>query len=368
MHKDRSLQSSWLKQFHGYCLVNCPKTGLKLTSDTNYGTTYETGDRPGNIVKLSAVSVQDRVGRQHLILKSRQDTDILLCQSYIRSCMWMNKKNNEKAQLFKSADSERTEVTGVVLAHPPYLPDLAKNVMLLHNNARPHTSQQIQNEQRSLEFTVLTHPPYSPGLAKNVLLLHDNARPHTNQQIKNELESLGFTVQQTKNELRSLGFTVLAHPPYSPDLKKKVLLLHNNARPHSSQQTKNELRSLGFTVLAHPPYSPDLKKKWRWGGYELRLNQSRWVYASTVWDSSIGREARADRRDVGHACSEKQQEQYDPEQQHTVKTGGLERRALQTVTISERINHLFQIHEKCYDGGGGGGGGDDDDDDDDDDL
>ncbi|KDR08203.1 hypothetical protein L798_01919, partial [Zootermopsis nevadensis] len=36
------------------------------------------------------------------------------------------------------------------------------------------------------------------------------------------------------------------------------VLLHDNARPHTSQQAQAELQSLGFTVLPHPPYSPNL--------------------------------------------------------------------------------------------------------------
>jgi histone-lysine N-methyltransferase SETMAR len=39
---------------------------------------------------------------------------------------------------------------------------------------------------------------------------------------------------------------------------RKVFLLHDNARPHSSKQTRAQLDELGHTVLPHPPYSPDL--------------------------------------------------------------------------------------------------------------
>ena len=44
-----------------------------------------------------------------------------------------------------------------------------------------------------------------------------------------------------------------------PDLLTKgVLLLHDNARPHSANQTTATLRSFKWEVLQHPPYSPDL--------------------------------------------------------------------------------------------------------------
>jgi len=41
-------------------------------------------------------------------------------------------------------------------------------------------------------------------------------------------------------------------------LSNRVLLLHDNARPHTAAHTVNTLRVLKFVVLKHPPYSPDL--------------------------------------------------------------------------------------------------------------
>jgi transposase len=37
-----------------------------------------------------------------------------------------------------------------------------------------------------------------------------------------------------------------------------VLLLHDNARPHSAAAPVNLLNSWGWEILPHPPYSPDL--------------------------------------------------------------------------------------------------------------
>ncbi|GFV32291.1 histone-lysine N-methyltransferase SETMAR [Trichonephila clavipes] len=41
-------------------------------------------------------------------------------------------------------------------------------------------------------------------------------------------------------------------------LTSGVLLLHDNARPHSAINTQNLIRSFGWEQIDHPPYSPDL--------------------------------------------------------------------------------------------------------------
>jgi transposase len=37
-----------------------------------------------------------------------------------------------------------------------------------------------------------------------------------------------------------------------------ILLLHDNARPHTAHTTIDALEMLKFEVLSHPPYNPDL--------------------------------------------------------------------------------------------------------------
>jgi histone-lysine N-methyltransferase SETMAR len=41
-------------------------------------------------------------------------------------------------------------------------------------------------------------------------------------------------------------------------LSKKVLLHHDNARPHTAAATVETVQQPGFERLQHPPYSPDL--------------------------------------------------------------------------------------------------------------
>lgn len=41
-------------------------------------------------------------------------------------------------------------------------------------------------------------------------------------------------------------------------LSKGIVLLHDNARPHTAAHTVETLQKLKFEALAHPPCSPDL--------------------------------------------------------------------------------------------------------------
>ena len=41
-------------------------------------------------------------------------------------------------------------------------------------------------------------------------------------------------------------------------LSKEILLLHDNARPHTAAHTLKSLKQLKWEAMEHPPYSPDL--------------------------------------------------------------------------------------------------------------
>jgi len=65
---------------------------------------------------------------------------------------------------------------------------------------------------------------------------------------------LGLSTEQLMRLSRALK-EKRAHYYYRHD---KIILLHDNARPHVAAPVKTYLETLKWEVLPHPPYSPDI--------------------------------------------------------------------------------------------------------------
>ena len=59
-------------------------------------------------------------------------------------------------------------------------------------------------------------------------------------------------------QLNKLNNSLLQKRPAIASNRRKVILLHDNARPHVARVVKDTLLQLEWEVLPHPAYSPDI--------------------------------------------------------------------------------------------------------------
>ncbi|KAG5314636.1 MOS1T transposase, partial [Pseudoatta argentina] len=74
-----------------------------------------------------------------------------------------------------------------------------------------------------------------------------------------ELEQLfDITGDRYRLQLMRLSRALKEKRPLYAQRHDKVILLHDNARPHVVKRVKTYLETLKWEVLPHPPYSPDI--------------------------------------------------------------------------------------------------------------
>ena len=75
-----------------------------------------------------------------------------------------------------------------------------------------------------------------------------------------ELLASGQTIDGPlyRQQLNRLSQALCDKRPQYAERHEKVILLHDNARPHISKTVKQKLEQLKWDVLLQPPYSPDL--------------------------------------------------------------------------------------------------------------
>lgn len=113
-----------------------------------------------------------------------------------RQSMEWHHKDSPRKKKFKSAPSAGKVMASVFWdSEGVLLVDIMEPGTTINSTAYVATLKKLQGRLRRVR-------PHRQN--EDVLLLHDNARPHVSR--------------QTTGDIRKLGWTVLQHPPYSPDL------------------------------------------------------------------------------------------------------------------------------------------------------
>ncbi|KAG5325287.1 MOS1T transposase, partial [Pseudoatta argentina] len=95
---------------------------------------------------------------------------------------------------------------------------------------------------------------------KNDFELEDKERSGAPKKFQDkELEQLlDITGDRYRLQLMRLSRALKEKRPLYAQRHDKVILLHDNARPHVAKPVKTYLETLKWEVLPHPPYSPDI--------------------------------------------------------------------------------------------------------------
>ena len=102
-------------------------------------------------------------------------------------------------------------------------------------------------------------------------------------------------------QLMRLSRALKEKQPEYQEVYDKVILQHDNARPHVAKPIKTYLQTLKLKVLPHPPYSPDvapsdyhlfrsmshgmaLTKKSKYTGLQGFVVEKLWVVSEVIFD------------------------------------------------------------------------------------
>ncbi|KAG5324817.1 MOS1T transposase, partial [Pseudoatta argentina] len=137
-------------------------------------------------------------------------------------------------------------------------------VILLHDNARPHVAKPVKTYLQTLKWEVLPHPPTffrkiveEAYIVKNILYTKILCLNICFKYFKSSYYQIVSSLRAVENR----GVSPAMHPEKRPlyaQRRDKVILLHDNARPHVAKPVKTYLETLKWEVVPHPPYSPDI--------------------------------------------------------------------------------------------------------------
>ncbi|KAG5320265.1 MOS1T transposase, partial [Pseudoatta argentina] len=151
-------------------------------------------------------------------------------------------------------------------------------VILLHDNARPHVAKPVKTYLETLKWENSCSDLWFRRFKNNDFQLEDKERSGAPKQFEDkELEQLldedpselGKILQVNEStvskRLKGLGMiqkqghwvlrALKEKRPLYAQRHDKVILLHDNARPHVAKPVKTYLETLKWEVLPHPPYS-----------------------------------------------------------------------------------------------------------------
>ncbi|KAG5314913.1 MOS1T transposase, partial [Pseudoatta argentina] len=171
--------------------------------------------------ELKPRDVERRFGTCELLLQRQKRKGFLTGDRYRLQLMRLSRALKEKRPLYAQRHDK---------------------VILLHDNARPHVAKPVKAYLETLKWEVLPHPPYSPDIAPSDFHLFLST----------------ITGDRYRLQLMRLSRALKEKRPLYAQRHDKVILLHDNARPHVAKPVKTYLETLKWEVLPHPPYSPDI--------------------------------------------------------------------------------------------------------------